>query len=168
MATVERPTPNEAGIATERARVRRGWFRWVAAILVLAVVGAGIWLALEAMSGDDLLPGDVQNALDDYENAWRATDSAAFLTATTTDYVFATEGGETDADTQAFNVGMMSYWKIETLDRTVTGEGPYVVTTSEIVYPSALSSGDSGQSVVTIEEADGSWKVSRHVWTETP
>ena len=160
--TVEAPIDKQ--ILTLKKRDRR--LAWLAGILAVAVVGLGIWLIAEVTSSDGAsMPSEVEAAIDAYSTAWETSDGAAFLSATTPDYTFTNNGTEWGRDFQATTVGRPGYFHAESLDRTVSGDGPYYVGTAEQIQ---LSSGDTrlyaGHSTLTVTQIDGVWKVSQHTW----
>lgn len=148
---------------------RNRWLGWLAGILAVAVVGLGVWLIAEVTSSNGAsLPAEVEAAIDDYLDAWQATDGEAFLAATTEDYTLMSNGSEFSRTLQASLVEMASYFRVDTVDRMVIGDGPYYVASSERVHLSAASTeGHLGQSVLTVVEVDGAWKVGQHTWLGT-
>lgn len=144
---------------------RAGGLAWLAGILAAAVIGLGAWLAVELTTSDGLdIPADVQTALDDYYAAWDTTDGTAFRAAVTDDYTFTSNGRVFDLDAQARQLDLQTYFDVETIDQTVSGNGPYYVASAERVFPSAVSGGAAGTSLITIEQVGGGWKVSQHTW----
>lgn len=167
MQTMEQVDSTDTRIDNEMLRLekRNRWLSWLLGILAVAVVGMGVWLAAEVTSSDDAsLTSEVQVALDAYLDAWDTTDGAAFLAATTADYTFVSNGREFGVEDRAASLDVLSYWRTERLGLTVAGDGPYYVAIASRVYPSALSEGNEGQSIMTIEQVDDTWKVSQHTW----
>lgn len=169
MQTVEKVESVEAPFDPNMTKIkkRNRGLSWLAGILAVAVIGLGAWLIVELTASDGAsVPEGVQTAIDDYNAAWQATDRAAFNAATTEDFTFIGNGRETSRSTQAAMVSALSYWRVETVEQTVTGDGPYYVAGSEVVYlgSSPSSTGYEGISIVTVEQVDGVWKVSQHTW----
>lgn len=161
----------EAGDNEKQMLKRRSRFLgWLSGLLVLAVLGLGAWLVAEVSSDSGAsLPSEVRTAVDNYAAAWANTDADAFLEATTADYTFM--GKRATGQFAEFTVAQregtlrsLSYWRAETLVETASGDGPYYVGRTERVYTSAQSDGFEGQSILTVEEVDGTWKVSQHTW----
>lgn len=169
MQTIEKVDPVEAPLDDKMLALqkRNRMLGWLAGILAVAVVGLGVWLIAEATSSDGAsVPSEVGAVLDNYNMAWETSDREAFLSATTPDYTFTNNGTEWGRDFQAGTVGSPGYFHVEVLDRTVSGDGPYYVGIAETIQ---LSSADdapvyAGQSIMTVTQVDGIWKVSQHIW----
>jgi ketosteroid isomerase-like protein len=169
MQTIEKVEPMEAPLDADMTRIKKRNRRlgWLAGLLAVAVIGLGSWLIVELTARDGAsMPEGVQTALDDYNAAWEATDGPAFMEATTEDFTFVSRGSTSSRGAQAGLVDFASYWRVETVEQSVTGDGPYYVASSEIVYTSASPSatGYEGVSILTVEQVDGLWKVSQHTW----
>jgi hypothetical protein len=161
--TVEAPLNNE--ILTLKKRNRR--LGWLAGILAVAVVGGGIWFAVDQASGDGL-PSEVSAVLDDYTDAWAAYDGAAAAALTTTDFTLV--GSNDEVYPRLVLPGFIAEMKaldfrVEPQERTVIGDGPYYVTQTARVHSyNSPVAGDPGASVFTIVEEDGTWKIQQHLW----
>lgn len=168
MQTIEKVDPVEAPLDEEMLTLKKRsrWLGWLAGLLAVAVVGLGIWL-IAAVGAGTSMPSEVEAAVDAYTLTWETADREAFLSATTSDYTFMNNGNEYDRDLQAFTIGRPGgFFSFETLDQTVSGDGPYYVGSAERIR---LSSSDNapaytGHSTVTVTEVDGVWKVSQHTW----
>lgn len=169
MQTIEKVEPVEAPFDPNMMKIkkRNRWLGWLAGILAVAVIGLGAWLIVELTASDGAsIPDGVQTAIDDYDAAWANTDGDAYLEATTEDFTFSANGVVSARTNQARILDFWPYWRMETFEQTVTGEGPYYVAASEVVYNSSSPSapGYEGQSIYTVEQVDGTWKVSQHTW----
>lgn len=158
--TVE--TPLDKQILTLKKRDRR--LAWLAGILAVIAVVLGAWLIAEVTSSGASMPGEVRAVIDDYNSAWMDSDRTAFLEATTEDYTFVANGQTTARASQAGLVSVSGYFRVETDVETIMGDGPYYIGSAQTVFTSASSTGFAGQSILTIVEVDGAWKVSQHTW----
>jgi hypothetical protein len=145
-----------------KLKKRNRWLGWLAGILVAVVVGLGVWVVASSSGGS--IPSDVESAVNDYLSAWEATDASAFTEATTTSYTLMLNGEVTDRRYQAGGVGLLSYFRAEVVDQTVIGDGPYYVASTERIYLSESAPGIEGQSIYTVVEVDGTWKIGQHTW----
>ncbi|MDH3540283.1 MAG: hypothetical protein OEP52_09820 [Acidimicrobiia bacterium] len=169
MQTIEKVESVESPVDKEilSLKKRNRWLGALTGILAVAVVGLGVWLAAELTSSDGAtIPEGVEAALDDYYMAWTTHDQAAFLDATTADFTLNSNGTVIERASQAARVGVQSYFGVEVLGRTISGDGPYYVGSAEIVDLSSLDSSPTyfGHSIMTVIQVDGSWKVSQHSW----
>ena len=169
MQTIEKVGSVAAPVGQEilSLKKRNRWLGWLAGILAVAVVGLGVWLTAELTSSDGpTIPKEVEAALDDYYLAWTTHDQAAFLDATAADFTLNSNGTVIEREAQAARVGVQSYFSVEVLDRTISGDGPYYVGNAEIVEISPLDSAPLyfGHSIMTVSQVDGVWKVSQHTW----
>jgi ketosteroid isomerase-like protein len=160
MQTIERPEaahtpPGE----TTRLRKRNRLLMWLVGILAVAVIGFGAWLIADAASGDgSALPTAVEDALDDYVAAWNARDGAAAVSLTTEDFVFVSQGQTLPRDRlEGFVNQVIPGARIEVLDWTATGDGPYYTASTEILYTGGNEY--EGSSLFTVVEEDGAWKI---------
>ena len=144
MVRGEQPLPSVREVASLKGR-NRG-LAWLAAVLALAVVGLGIWLAVEINSETaDLTPLQSQQleTLDEYLDAWNAGDgaaAAAFMAPTAYhdngDFVVRVLDGEFEQTVEAAKAAGFSVSR--TTD--VGFFGDYVVTETRIPSSSSFES----------------------------
>lgn len=137
-------------------------------VLLLAVVGLIIW-PIGGNDSDASLPDDVEQLLDDYEDAWNDYDAEAFLELTTGDYVMRTQrNGESGRQAQASIIASLgtSEWRTTRAgDPIVTGDGPWQVAQQTDMSATFLPVGEeSGISTFVVVVEDGVPKVASHTY----
>ena len=164
--------PTEAGGLKRGVRGKRFL---VIAVVVLAVVLAGLGTRViydQATTGVD---EEIQQVLDDYLTAWEARDEVAVRAATTenfviNEYIYLDDPVvglklnyhvNDDIDGLVIN-GFVYDWTNEQVgDAIVTGDGPWFVSVEEIWEADGRY---EGQANYTIVEVEGGFKIANHYW----
>lgn len=134
-------------------------------VLAVALLGLGAWMIYDYAAGSDTaVTGEIETLLDDYNAAWNAYDSEAFLALVTDNYTFEGAGEVNTAEQEALGIAQLGGydWNVTiTGDRVIAGDGPTYVA----LQPNQVTStvGDmEGISVFTIVETNGSYLISGH------
>jgi hypothetical protein len=138
--------------------------------LLAAVVGLPfVSLACSDDEPANAVPDDVGSVVQEYAASWNDYDSEAFLELVTADYVFISEGSETDREAQAGIIGdgalsTIGFFVEDVGDSIAIGDGPYYVASTQTLDTDGGTV--EGISTVTVVDDGGELKVSEHIWTD--
>lgn len=153
---VEEPSTT---VTTVSERRRTGFV--VLAIVIAAVLGFGLGWAVFRDTGTDV-PGDVEALLDEYTDAWNEPNGEAAVALMTPSARFyssmATPVEGLAGDDLVDHIDGFLPDSITTDERTVVGDGPYMVVSdaSPVGYP--------GTSVIYVVEVGDQLMISGHHW----
>lgn len=153
---VEEPSTT---VTTESPRRRTGFV--VLAIVAAALLGFGLGWAVFRDTGTSV-PDDIEALLDDYTDAWNAADGEAAVALMTPgarfySSAFMPNEGLT-GDELVDHINGLRPDEIADGDRTVVGDGPYMVVSD------ASPTGFDGTSVIYVVEVGDTLMIAGHHW----
>jgi uncharacterized ParB-like nuclease family protein len=167
METMEKPTVEKT--TNEQLRKRNRWLIVAVAVLLVAVLGLGAWMAFGTRPlSPNAAPAEVQQLMENYTAAWNAADADALEALVTP--TFRMHGPGIDRDLAAIQSFLVP-WIGDQTEWELTTDGPYyavdgtwfVSSEGSTIASSAYTDGDGVENAVwRVVERDGKLLIQEH------
>jgi len=166
-ALTEKPDA-PSGEGTQRLEGRLRAMTITVIVLAVALIGLGAWLIYDQVADSETAPtGEVAALLDDYNSAWNAYDSDAFLGLVTESYTFEYAGDVNTAQEQADEIATLGQvdWHVDMVGKPImsgNGDPNYY-----LAVPNSITSnvGDGeGMSLFVVVGDGDTFRIAQHTF----